>query len=248
MRTHHLSAALMAVLLAACTSGPVSPSHGGTGGVKVLLTDSPFPFDQMSRADLYIVRVTAGTDSGSTGSACSGAIPLAEPRQRFNLLDLQRGTTADLGQGSLPDGDYTAVCITINTDSSSLTLKTGQVLDHASDPGVNWSATGERIIKADIFRPIAVVDTTGTFVIHFDVGRSFIPAADVEPVGPEGWFYYVPAIDVVDPSTVGSVTGTVMSGDSLPLAGASIRAMVGDPAMDPGTWYAAATGTSDGTG
>lgn len=251
MRAPLCAATLLVMSIAGCSSDSVDPGGGGgTGGVKVLLTDSPFPFDLVSRADLYVVRVVAGTDSGSIGSECSGATTIAEPKRRFDLLALQRGTTAELGNGSLPDGDYGAVCITINTDSSSLTLKDGTVMSHSTDPGINWSGSGERIIKADIFHPIAVVDTSATFVIHFDVGQSFIPAADVEPVGPEGWFYYVPAVDVVDPATVGAISGTVVGGAGAPgpIAGASIRAMVGDPGMDPGTWFVAATGTTDSLG
>ena len=254
MRTPFLASAVLALLFAACSSDAVNPGGGGggdaTGGIKVLLTDSPFPFDLVARADVYIVRVDAGVDSGSIGADCRNATTIVEPRKRFDLLTLQRGITSQMGKGSLPDGDYGAVCVTINTDSSSLTLKDGTVLRHDTDPGINWSGSGERIIKADILSPIPVVDTQATFVIHFDVGKSFIPATDVEPPGPAGWFDYIPAIEAIDPDMVGSITGTVASGSGTPapVANASIRAMVGNPAMDPGTWFVSATGTSDSLG
>jgi hypothetical protein len=250
-----LPIAALLLLSGACTSDPfptVGGNQGGnTGAVQVLLTDSPFPFDQVKRADLYVVRVMAGSDSGINGSLCTGATTIAEPKQRYDLLALQRGTVALLGLSSLPVGSYRDVCITINTDSSSLTLNDGTVLRHDTDPGINWSGSGERIIKVDIFDPIAVVAAGGTFVIHFDVGRSFIPAADVTPAGPDGWFYYVPAVDAVDPGAVGSITGTVVgsaatAGASVPQA--SIRAMVGNPSMDAGTWFVAATGSTDALG
>ncbi len=247
MRLPLFAAAALVLSAGACNSDPVGAGTG-SGGIKVLLTDSPFPFDLVARADIFVVRVAAGTDSGSTGSDCSGATALAEPNKRFDLLALQRGTTASLGEGSLPNGSYGAVCITINTDSSSLTLKDGTVLRHDTDPGINWSASGQRIIKADIFQPIAVVDTSATFVIHFDVGKSFIPAADIEPVGTEGWYYYIPAVEAIDPTTVGAISGTVGDSSATPIAGASVRAMVGDPGMAPGTWYVAATGTTDAQG
>lgn len=245
-----VNAAGSGVTTATATLTVVVVNGGGVGGVKVLLTDSPFPFDLVARADLFIVRVVAGTDSGSTGSTCSGATTIAEPKRRFDLLALQHGTTAPMGEGSLSDGSYGAVCITINTDSSSLTLKDGTVLRHDTDPGINWSATGERIIKADIFQPIAVVDTAATFVIHFDVGESFIPFADVTPVGPRGWFFYVPAIDVMDLATTGAISGTVVGGPGTPapVANASIRAMLGDSSMAPDTWFVAATGATDPLG
>lgn len=250
-----LPVAALLVVSAACTSDPfptVGGNQGGSSGaVQVLLTDSPFPFDQVKRADLYVVRVVAGSDSGINGALCSGATPIAEPKQRYDLLALQRGTVALLGNSSLPVGSYAAVCITINTDSSSLTLDDGTVLRHDTDPGINWSGSGERIIKADIFDPIAVAAGGGTFVIHIDVGRSFIPAADVMPAGPDGWFYYVPAVDAVDPAAVGSISGTVVGSAATagaPVPKASVRAMVGNPSMDAGTWFVAATGSTDAEG
>lgn len=250
MRPTLLAATLLLATAGCDTASTGNPTIGGDKNVQVLLTDSPFPFDLVARADLYIVSVSAGLDSGTTGSDCTGARLIASPRRRFDLLALQRGTTALLGQATLEAGNYGAVCVVIDTDSSSLTLKDGTVLSSRTNPGINWSATGQRIIKTDIFTPIAVSDTGGTFVIHFDVGNSFIPAADVTPPGPAGWFYYVPSIEVVDPASVGSITGTVQGGavTPVPVVNASIRAMVGDPAAPPDNWAVIATGTTDSAG
>ena len=247
MRPHLL---LAAALLAASACGGTSgnPTVGGNTNVQVLLTDSPFPFDKVARADLFIVSVSAGSDSGSGGSDCTGATLIAKPNKRFNLLALQRGATALIGEGNLSAGSYGAVCVVINTDSSSLTLKNGTVLNSRTNPGINWSATGERIIKTDIWKAIAVSDTGGTFVIHFDVGNSFIPAADVTPPGPAGWYYYVPSIEVVDPASVGAISGTVVDGSSTRIVNASIRAMVGFPSTPANTEFVAATGTTDSAG
>ena len=235
--------------LAGCGSSS-APSGTGSANVSVLLTDSPFPFDQFSRADLYVVSVAAGVDSGSGGGQCTGATIVAQPDRAIDLLALQHGVTELLGKADLPAGDYGAVCITIDTDRSSLTMKNGTVLAHNTDPGINWSATGQRIIKTNIFQPIGVTDRAGTILIHFDVGRSFIPSADVTPPGPAGWYYYVPAIDAMDPATVGSITGSVVDArtGATPVVGASVRAMVGDPNWAPDTWFVAATGTTDAQG
>jgi len=235
--------------LAGCSSS-AAPSGSATANVSVLLTDSPFPFDQFSRADLFIVSVAAGVDSGSGGAQCTGATVVARPGRTIDLLALQHGVTELLGTADLPAGDYGAVCITIDTDRSSLTMKSGTVLAHNTNPGINWSATGQRIIKTNIFQPIGVSDSSGTILIHFDVGRSFIPSADVTPPGPANWYYYVPAIDAMDPATVGSISGTVVDGQagSAAVAGASVRVMVGDPSWAPDTWFVAATGATDAQG
>jgi hypothetical protein len=131
--------------LAGCSSSS-APSGGSNANVSVLLTDSPFPFDQFSRADLYIVSVAAGVDSGAGGAQCTGATVVAQPGRTIDLLALQHGVTELLGTAALPAGQYGAVCITIDTDRSSLTMKNGTVLAYNTNPGVNWSATGERII------------------------------------------------------------------------------------------------------
>jgi len=244
-----VAVAMVVVAAGSCGTSP-STSASGPHNVTVLLTDSPFPFDQFSRADLYVVSVAAGVDSGAGGAQCTGATVIAQPDRAIDLLALQHGVTELLGAASLPAGSYGAVCITIDTDRSSLTRRDGTVLAHNTNPGINWSATGQRIIKTDIFQPIGVTDSTGTILIHFDVGRSFIPAADVTPPGSAGWFYYVPAIDAFDPATVGRITGTVVDGQnaSAPIPGASVRAMVGDPNMAPDTWFVAATSSTDSLG
>jgi len=243
MRHLLVATAFFLLSVVACGSDTVGTGDHPTGGIRVLLTDSPFPYDQVKRVDVYVVRVAAGADSVGTRT-------IAEPKRRFNVLALQRGTTALLGTGSLPDASYAAVWVTINSDSSSMTLKDGTVLRYNTDPGIVWSGNGERVILADMFKPIEVVDTSATFVIHFDVARSFIPLPDVVPPGPEGWYGYVPAVDALDPTEAGAISGTVVSGQGTPrpVPDAPIRAMVGNPLGDPGAWFVAATGATDAEG
>ena len=248
-RTAALIAAGVFGAIAGCSKS-MSTGNEFPQNVGVLLTDSPFPFDQMARADLFVVSVSAGADSGAGGGPCTNATVIARPDRAIDLLTLQGGVSEQLGVTTLPAGRYGAVCITIDTDRSSLTRKDGTVLTSTSSPGINWSASGQRLIKADLFQPIEVGASYTNILIHFDVGRSLIPAADVTPVGPAGWFYYVPSIDAMDPATVGWITGTVVDAPagSAPLRGASVRAMVGDPSWAPDTWFVAATGSTDALG
>jgi uncharacterized protein DUF4382 len=231
----------------ACSSsnGPGVPDHG----TSVLLTDTPFPYDLVSRADVFVVDVRAGTDSGTTGSACGNATQIVAPNRSFDLLALQRGTTALLGEAQLPAGQYRSVCITINTDLSSLTLRDGRQLTGSTSPKVDWSGAGERIIKADIFEPIPVADTGGTILIHFDVGRSFIPLQDVEPPRADSGFAFVAIVDAFNPAGTGSISGTLVGGTGrTPIPNASLRVFVGDSGNPENTWFVVATGTSDPSG
>lgn len=216
----------------------------------ILITDTPFPYDLVARADLFIVRVAVGTDSGSTGSSCSGAVEVAAPNRTIDLLALQHGTTALLDTITLPAGDYRAVCVTVNTDLSSLTLRDGRILTGTSSPGIDWSGSGERIIKADVPDPIAVADSGGNILIHFDVGRSFIPLQDVEPPRSDSGFAFIATVEAFDPGKTGSISGRLVSTSAAgpPIVNASIRALVGDSSMAEGTWFVAGTGTTDAAG
>src|SRR5207249_2771069 len=73
------------------TSGPAT--HKPLA--KVLLTDAPFPYDSVSSVNLHVVRIEASTQMDTSGGDW---VVIAEPRQPFDLLQLQQGTTAILGR------------------------------------------------------------------------------------------------------------------------------------------------------
>src|SRR6266850_6987083 len=129
-------AAAVAVLAAALLIGcSTQTGTGQTGATRVLLTDAPFPYDQVSRVDVYIERISA---SGTVDTNGHEPGTIVAPHKRFNLLDLSNGVVADLGTGSLLTGSYVQVWITINADSSSITLKDNTVLTRGH--GIYWSA------------------------------------------------------------------------------------------------------------
>src|SRR6266571_2699450 len=93
-------------LLAACALGAASCSDsntGGTGKLTVQLTDAPFPFSQVSRVDVFVVRIDAKsgeTDATEAADATSmsGWTTLGTPNALINLLDLGGGKTTNLGE------------------------------------------------------------------------------------------------------------------------------------------------------
>ena len=106
--------------------GDASPTNGpeGNGETAVLLTDAPFPYDSVTRVDVYIERIDASTSTDTTGG--SGIwVTIAEPKRAFNLLDLQNGQTALLGSSTLPVGKYKALRMTLDTRKSSVTAING---------------------------------------------------------------------------------------------------------------------------
>src|SRR5882762_9135240 len=141
------------------------------GGAKpvarVLLTDAPFPYDSVTSVNLYIVRIEASTQMDTTGGAW---VVFAEPRQSFDMLQLQQGTTALLGERQISAGQYHAIRMTIDTSLSSIRGPAGQVR-------VNWnnySGSNEMPLYASVDYPVNVASDGAEIVIDFDVGRSFL--------------------------------------------------------------------------
>jgi len=158
--------------------------------LSVQLTDAPFPTDSVARADVYVVRVEVqaamadtdqadstqadSTDADSSEADSTGWITVATPNASYNLMDLQNGTTVDLGGTTLPTGTYGQVRLVLNTDSSSITLNDGTVLNGNSSPGIMWPSAGQTGIKVILDQPIDVTAGGTVMVVDFNLGDSFV--------------------------------------------------------------------------
>lgn len=225
-----LGLALAAV--AACNG-----DHMGTsGGTRVLLTDAPFPFDQVARVDVYIVRVEGSSSSDTTTP--QDWTTLVEPNRTFNLLDVQGGATALLGEAQVDASQFAAIRMVIRTDLSGITLNDG------SPAAVNWLGSATQIINALVEQPLSITTGgSGALIIDFDVGRSFVQI-------PGGGFQFLPWIRAVNEDATGSITGLVMGAngpgaDPAPVDKASIAVYRGGGSN---ALQLAATGVSDAQG
>jgi hypothetical protein len=54
------------VVIAACSQHTMATNTTKPGPTQVFLIDAPFPYDQVARVDVYIVRVAAGTSADTT--------------------------------------------------------------------------------------------------------------------------------------------------------------------------------------
>ena len=107
----------------------------------------------MARVDIYIVSIAVRNEPDTTNTA-AGWVTVAEPRSRFNLVALSAGVTDTLGGSIVPPGQYRAVRMVIDTDSSSVTAITGQRVT------VDWqSSAGRPTLYALVENPIGVPDT-----------------------------------------------------------------------------------------
>jgi hypothetical protein len=62
-----------------------------------LLTDDPFPFDSVSSVSIYVTRIEASAQFDTIGAA--SWVEIAAPKKIFDLLTLQQGATAFVGEG-----------------------------------------------------------------------------------------------------------------------------------------------------
>jgi hypothetical protein len=135
--------------------------------------------------DVFIVRVDArsadvsddeANQSLSAASSTSGGWKtVATPNVSFDLLSLQNGIAATLGQATLPAGTYNGFRLVIDQDKSSATLKTGMVLNGGSTPGIKFPSAGQSGIKIMLSQPLTIVAGTETdLLVDFNVDQSFV--------------------------------------------------------------------------
>lgn len=220
--------------VAACNGEHVG---AGSGGTRILLTDAPFPFDQVERVDVHIVRVEGTANPDTTTNQQWRT--LVEPDRNFNLLDVQNGVTALLGEAQVDAGQFAAIRMVIRTDLSSITLAGGAAAS------VNWAGPATQAINALVEQPLSITSgTTGgraNLIIDFDVGRSFV-------LLPGGGFQFLPWIRAVNEVATGSISGVVTGSDGQAPAAPVARASVAVYRSYGNSLTLAATGVTDARG
>ena len=172
-------------LLALGCSDSGSTSLRSSGVLVTRLTDAPFPTDEVKSVDVFIVRVDArladvtddeANQSVSAESSSNGGWKtVATPNASFDLLSLQNGIAASLGQAMLPAGTYNGFRLVIDQDKSSATLKSGMVLNGSSTPGIKFPSAGQSGIKIVLAQPVKIVAGTETdLLVDFNVDQSFV--------------------------------------------------------------------------
>lgn len=200
----------LATLLAAVMGlGGCESNEGGAGKVTVQLTDAPFPFSEVSRVDVFVVRVdakTSTTDSAEAANAnqTSGWTTLASPNALVNLLTLNGGQVTTLGTATLPNGTYQGFRLVIDPAQSSVTLNDG------TKPNIVWPSANRSGIKVNLTTPLVVSSDSSVFIIDFDIGRSFVMRGN--SIRNNG-LLFKPVVQAVAQDITGTITGTVR-GDS----------------------------------
>lgn len=237
MRPFVTGALALSALVAACTTG--TPVDVGSSHTRVLLTDSPFPYDDLSSVDIYVVKVEASTaaDSGALSDPSTWTT-IVEPHRAVNVLNLSNGVTELLGEADLSAAVYRAVRVTIDADSSD-------VMDASGVPfNVLWQGTGRQVLNALVVSPIDQPESGADIVLDFDLGQSFEFLADTTPAGPRSVLFF-PVIRAVNVKATGTITGSVSSSDPV----RNRTAVASRPFVNSDTYFQVATArvNSDGS-
>ena len=231
---------LLIALLAVATMTVACYQDDSTGGpqgvpmTNVLLTDAPFPFDTVQSVNVYVISVSVSTQADTGGSADSMSwVEVTAPHRQINLLELQQGDTALLGGDEIPAGQYRAVRLILDGDSSNIRYKDGSLAQ------VHWGGSGRQAIHAFVEAAVDVGAAGADIVIDFDVGRSF----HYNDLG-DGAFNFVPWIRAVNQAETGSIAGTVSGDSGAPVKNATVSAW----GRGGNIWYIFSTGVTDAAG
>lgn len=207
----------LAFVIAGCSdddddaAGPA----GGEGTIAVTMTDAPFPFDMVSEANVTINKVEvrhASMDDEEEGAF----IVINEDTHNLNLLDLQNGVTAALGDTLVPTGSYDLVRLYVQ--DASVTLTNGTTYD------VNVPSGASSGLKVFLSPALSVnADVTNEILIDFDVSKSFVALGNLDAVTGITGFNFKPVLRAVNRTETGAISGTVTDSTGASVEDAAIQ-------------------------
>ena len=177
------------------------PSSGGTGTLRVALTDAPAcGYDHVFiTVDRVRVHASSSADDGDGG----WSEVIVNPARRIDLLDLTNGVLAELGETPLPAGQYSQVRLVLRSNGSGTPANAIVPTNGAEIPLDTPSATqsGLKLIHGFTVQPNTLAD----LVLDFDACKSIVKR------GNSGRYNLKPVIRVF-PRTLTAIAGYVQTG------------------------------------
>ena len=178
------------------------PSSGGTGTLRIALTDAPACGYDHVYITVDRVRVHASSTAEDADGGWSEVV--VNPAQRIDLLDLTNGVLAELGQTPLPAGQYTHVRLVLKPNGTgtpaNAIVPTATGTEVALDtPSATQS--GLKLNHGFTVQPNTMAD----LVLDFDACRSIVKR------GNSGRYNLKPVVSVV-PRTLTGILGHVQTG------------------------------------
>lgn len=170
---------------------------------KVFLTDDPFPYDTARSVNIFVTKIEGSTGRDTTGAGTWATI--ATPNKSFDLLTLQQGDTAFVGENVIDAGKYVSIRMTIDVDHSSIKFLDG------TTAAVQWQypGHGQIVLYAVVETPLSISTTGTSIVIDFDVGRTFVYNSVTHT-----FLMYPGTLRAVNSAVTGAIAGHVTMMDS----------------------------------
>jgi hypothetical protein len=189
-------AMMAAVGLAACDSGTAG---NDMSRVRLLLTDAPGDFSvaEVTISEIYL----QGSD---------GRVTLFSGPATYDLLTLQNGVTADLGEIPVPRGQYSQMRLVVQ--SASITTQDGRTFSTQAGT-LHCPSCAQSGFKVNLpGGSIRLEDESEIVLVDFDVAQSFGREA-----GRSGRWVMRPVIHASDFSTASVIRGTVSLAEGVTL-------------------------------
>jgi hypothetical protein len=212
---------LLATAAALVTGACDSPTAGGSARVSVLLTDAPHEYLDAAVVDIgRIELVRAG----------GPAVVIATEGGTFDLLDLQNGVTALLGEATMEPGRFVQLRLVVT--AAELTLKApytfmdGTTTKSLAVPSGFQSGIKVNLSSADATSAGVEIRPGETIlVVDFDVSQNFVmqgkPTAEDKVSG----FLFTPLLRAVVRDIAGSIAGNVTAPQGVAVAGLTVTAV-----------------------
>lgn len=176
-----------------CSSEKIAGPGPGRGILSARLMDAPPVLDSVAEVNVFVVRIDArrkevesdmeleanldrdhgaGEHEGEHADS-SEWVTIAAPNRAFDLLTLQGGVTAFLGETPVDTGRFRAIRLIIDPMQSTIVLKDGTVLSATSDPPVEFESRGRHAVLAEFDDSVEVHEgKTTTLVLDIRLASS----------------------------------------------------------------------------
>jgi hypothetical protein len=224
-----------AAVVAACGGG--GGDGGGTGTLGVSLTDAPACGYDNVWVTVTKVRVHKADGASDEDAGWSEVLVDGGTGRRIDLLSLQNGVLADLGQTALPEGHYTQVRLVLSEaqGANQITLTGGDGTPISLDtPSAQQSG-----LKLKHGFDVAAGEEVD-LVLDFDACKSIVKR------GGQDRYNLKPVVSVL-PILVGSIEGAAVAPAAAATEGAWASLQKVDPATGEVTVVRATTVRDDGT-
>ena len=194
-------ATVLLVLIGACGGGGGSAgsSSNDSGTLRVALTDAPACGFDAVNVTIEKVRVHTSSSASDTDSGWSEIV--LSPAKRVNLLTLQNGVLAELGQVPLATGRYTQMRLVLAANDATTPLANSVAPTGGSEVALATPSGMQTGLKLNVDIDVAanqIVDV----VLDFDACKSVVRA------GNSGNYLLKPVISVT-PRFISGVSGFV---------------------------------------